>query len=85
VPADPEQTVTPEELAELRRHLDVNLARLEGRLALLTQRDEISAKEQADLSTRVAAMERGRWPLPAVTAVTSVGVLVVTLWQLLAH
>ncbi|WP_255952881.1 hypothetical protein [Streptomyces odontomachi] len=80
---DPEQPAVQEELAELRRQLDVGLARMDGRLALLTQRDELSAKEQDDLHARVTALEHTRWPLPAITALTAVGVLVVALWQLL--
>ncbi|MFF2506718.1 hypothetical protein ACFVTY_25560 [Streptomyces sp. NPDC058067] len=83
--ADPERPVVPEELAELRRSLDVGLARVDGRLALLTQRDEQSVKEQDDLNTRVAALEHTRWPLQAVTALTAAGALALTLWQALGH
>ena len=79
-----ERAEVQEELAELRRQLDVGLARMEGRLALLTQRDELNAKDQDNLHTRVAALEQTRWPLPAVTALTAVGMVVVTLWQFLA-
>ncbi|GHH75539.1 hypothetical protein GCM10018793_19120 [Streptomyces sulfonofaciens] len=80
---DPEHPVVLEDLAELRRRLDVGLTRMEGHMALLTQRDEQSAKEQDDLNARVAALEHTRWPLPAVAALTAVGTLVVALWQLL--
>ncbi|MEU6659339.1 hypothetical protein [Streptomyces sp. NPDC046821] len=79
--ADPERPVVPEDLAELRRSLDVGLARVDGRLALLTQRDEQSVKEQDDLNTRVAALEHTRWPLQAVAALTAVGALALAVWQ----
>jgi hypothetical protein len=80
---DSEQPAAPEELAELRRQLDVGLARMEGQLALLTQRDEHNAKEQDDLHTRLTALEHTRWPMPAVAALATAGAFVVGVWQLL--
>ncbi|OAH11952.1 hypothetical protein [Streptomyces jeddahensis] len=82
---DPERPVVPEELAELRRSLDVGLARIDGGLALLTQRDEQSAKEMDDLAARVAALEHARWPLPAVAALAAVAAVAVAVWQALGH
>ena len=82
---DPERSVVPEELAELRRRLDVSLAHMEGRLALLTQRDEQSAKDQDELSTRMTALEHRRWPLHAVAALAAVGALVMAVWQTFGH
>lgn len=79
--ADPERPVVPEELAELRRSLDVGLARVDGKLALLTQRDEQSVKDQDELSTRVAQLEHARWPLQAVAAITAAGALALAVWQ----
>ncbi|MDI3420298.1 hypothetical protein [Streptomyces luteolus] len=78
---DPEQTVVPEEHAELRRSIDVGLAQVDGRLALLTQRDERSSKDLDELSARVAALERNRWPLPALAVLAALGALVVAIWQ----
>ncbi|MFP3990163.1 hypothetical protein U9R90_22375 [Streptomyces sp. E11-3] len=78
---DPEHPVVPEEYAELRRSLDVGLAHIDGKLALLTQRDEQSSKDLNTLSTRVTALEHNRWPLPAVAALTAIGALVVAIWQ----
>ncbi|AYN36697.1 hypothetical protein DUI70_6203 [Streptomyces albus] len=80
VTAEHERLFDQDECRELRRDLDVGLARVEGRLALLTQRDEQSAKEQDELNARVAALEHTRWPLPAITALTAAGALAVTLW-----
>ncbi|SDJ91089.1 hypothetical protein [Streptomyces indicus] len=82
---DPEHPVLQEEHAELRRSLDVGLARIEGHLALLTQRDEQSTKELDDLNVRIAALEHSRWPLPTVAALTAVGALVVAVWQALGR
>lgn len=83
--ADPEYRVVPEELAELRRSLDVGLARVDGQLALLTQHDEQSVKNQDELTTRIAALEHTRWPLPALLALTAVGALAVAVWQAIGH
>ncbi|MGW2932728.1 hypothetical protein ACWDA7_12875 [Streptomyces sp. NPDC001156] len=82
---DPEHPVVHGDVAELRRRLDVAQARVEGGLALLSQRAEQTAKDLDDLSERVVALEHTRWPLPAVAALTAVGALVVALWQALAH
>ncbi|MET7274886.1 hypothetical protein ABZS59_27370 [Streptomyces flaveolus] len=79
--AEPEHPAVPGELAELRRRLDVAYARVEGGLALLSHRTEETAKDLDELSTRLVSLEHSRWPLPAVTAVTAVGALVVALWQ----
>ncbi|RII18701.1 hypothetical protein DSC45_08780 [Streptomyces sp. YIM 130001] len=83
--ADPEHPVVPEEHAELRRSLDVGLARVEGRLALITQRDDRCAKDLEELSARVAALERTRWPLPALAVLAALGALVVAVWQAAGH
>ncbi|MFF2851384.1 hypothetical protein ACFVT5_34405 [Streptomyces sp. NPDC058001] len=82
---DQDHPLAAEDVAELRRRLDVGLAHMEGRLALLTQRDEQTAKDQDDLSVRVAALEHTRWPLPAIAALTAFGALVVTVWQALGR
>jgi hypothetical protein len=81
VTIDPEHPVVHGELAELRRRLDVAYARVEGGLALLRHRTEETAKELDELDTRVSGLEHARWPLPAITALTALGALVVALWQ----
>ncbi|WP_432175573.1 hypothetical protein [Streptomyces sp. Tue6028] len=83
--ADPEHPVVPGELAELRRSLDVGLTRIEGGLALLTQRDDQTAKDLDDLSARVVALEHTRWPLPTLAVLAAVGALAVAVWQALGH
>ncbi|MFZ3556255.1 MULTISPECIES: hypothetical protein [unclassified Streptomyces] len=82
---DPDNPVVPEELAELRRVFEVQLARIDGQLALHTHRDDQTAKDQDDLSTRLSALENTRWPLPTVAALTSVCALAVVVWQALGH
>jgi len=81
VTGDPAHPTKTEELAELRRRLDVAYARVEGGLALLNHRTEETAKELDQLSTRVVTLEHRRWPLPSLAAITSVGALVATLWE----
>ncbi|MFE1881513.1 hypothetical protein [Streptomyces diastatochromogenes] len=83
--ADPEHPVVHGELAELRRRLDVAYARVEGGLALLSHRTEEAAKELDALHTRMSSLEHARWPLPSLAALTALGALVVTVWQVLAH
>jgi hypothetical protein len=84
VTADPEHPGVQEELAELRRRLDVAYARVEGGLALLSHRTEESAKELDELSSRMLSLEHARWPLPSLAALTALGALVVTVWQAVA-
>ncbi|WP_369258893.1 hypothetical protein [Streptomyces sp. R35] len=65
-------------LAELRSALEVGLARIDGQLALLVQRSDQTDKAVEDLEQRVAALEKGRWPLPTIAVLTSVTAVVLT-------
>ncbi|MGW2562186.1 hypothetical protein ACWCXB_23600 [Streptomyces sp. NPDC001514] len=80
---DPDHLAAVEEFAELRRSLDVGLARIDGHLALLAQRHDQIDRDLIDLATRVVALEHAKWPLPAVAALTAVGALAVAVWQAL--
>ncbi|MFI6684492.1 hypothetical protein [Streptomyces sp. NPDC050485] len=82
---DPGHPTTVDELAELRRCLDVGLTRMDGQHALLAQRGEQTEHELTDLVERVAALEHLRWPLPAVTVLSAVGALSLAVWQALGH
>lgn len=82
---DPERPVVPEELAELRRVFEVGLTRIDGQLALLSHRDDQTAKDQDELSARVSALEHTRWPLPAVAALAAVGAVAAAVWQILGR
>ncbi|WP_326014339.1 hypothetical protein [Streptomyces endophyticus] len=65
--------------------MEVQLARIDGQLALHTHRDDQTAKDQDDLGTRLSALENARWPLPTVAALTSAGALAIAVWQALGH
>ncbi|MGW7237059.1 hypothetical protein [Streptomyces sp. NPDC054804] len=73
------------ELAELRRALEVGLARIDGQLALLVQRSDQIDKAIEELDGRVIALERSRWPLPTISALTGVAAFAVALWSALAR
>ncbi|MFF9429420.1 hypothetical protein [Streptomyces sp. NPDC014746] len=68
------------ELAELRRALEVGLARIDGQVALLVQRSDQMDKAVEDFDARVTALERSRWPLPTISTLTGVAALGVALW-----
>ena len=69
------------ELAELRRALEVGLARIDGQLALLVQRSDQVDKAIEELAARVFALERARWPLPTISVLTGLAALGVAAWS----
>lgn len=69
------------ELERLRRSVDVGFATNRGDLALLLQRADQTDKTLDEHETRLEALERARWPLPSLAALTSCIALAVTLWQ----
>ncbi|MFE7566872.1 hypothetical protein ACFU76_07890 [Streptomyces sp. NPDC057539] len=69
------------ELERLRRAVDVGFATTRGDLALLLQRADQTDKTLGDHEDRLDALERSRWPLPSLAALTSCAALTVTLWQ----
>ncbi|MBY8884800.1 hypothetical protein K7472_08065 [Streptomyces sp. PTM05] len=69
-------------LAELRKALEVGLARIDGQLALLVQRSDQTDKAVEELEQRVGALERARWPLPTIAVLASVTAVVLTLLSL---
>ncbi|MFE7403358.1 hypothetical protein [Streptomyces sp. NPDC057557] len=60
------------ELAEMRGEIRTAFAELNGRLDLALQRTAATESDITTLQDRVAALERGRWPLPSIAAVTGV-------------
>ncbi|MFD8075333.1 hypothetical protein OG937_18805 [Streptomyces sp. NBC_00510] len=65
------------ELERLRRSVDVGFATTRGDLALLLQRADQTDKVLGEHEDRIEALERSRWPLPAVAALTGLLALVV--------
>ncbi|MEV3992038.1 hypothetical protein AB0J57_24305 [Streptomyces sp. NPDC049837] len=69
------------ELERLRGTLEAGFARVDGSLALLVQRSDQTDKQLADHETRLDALERTRWPLASVTALTACAAFTLALWQ----
>ncbi|MFD8611088.1 hypothetical protein [Streptomyces sp. NPDC059631] len=78
-PSDPAAVAV--ELERLRGTMETGFARVDGSLALLVQRGDQTDRAVADHETRLGALERSRWPLPAVGALTGLGGLAVAVWQ----
>ncbi|MGV9312296.1 hypothetical protein ACWDR0_08860 [Streptomyces sp. NPDC003691] len=70
------------ELERLRGTLEAGFARVDGSLALLVQRSDQTDKQLADMESRLDSLERARWPLASLAALTATGGLALTLWQL---
>ncbi|WP_149830231.1 hypothetical protein [Streptomyces tailanensis] len=69
------------ELERLRRAVDVGFATTRGDLALLLQRADQTDKTLSEHEDRLDALERTRWPLPSLAAITSCTALAVTVWS----
>ncbi|MFE0727960.1 hypothetical protein ACGGAI_24030 [Streptomyces antibioticus] len=65
--------------------MEAGFARTDGSLALLVQRSDQTDRQIADHEQRLDAIERNRWPLASVGALTGLGALAVTLWQASGH
>ncbi|MFM9613925.1 hypothetical protein [Streptomyces niveiscabiei] len=79
-PPPPPESVAVE-LEKLRGTLAEGFARVDGSLALLVQRGDQTDRQLADHDQRLTALERSRWPLPALAALVGVVGLIVSLWQ----
>ncbi|MFJ8695323.1 hypothetical protein [Streptomyces roseolilacinus] len=73
------------ELERMRGTLEAGLARVDGSLALLVQRSDQTDKQLADMESRLDALERSRWPLASIAALTTSAGFLLALWQLAAH
>ncbi|MGK5632843.1 hypothetical protein [Streptomyces sp. URMC 123] len=58
------------ELERLRGTVEAGFARVDGSLALLVQRSDQTDRQLADHEARLDALERSRWPLPSLVALT---------------
>lgn len=81
----PESTAIALELAELRRTMEVGFTEQRGQLALLVQRGDQTDKALEDHEKRLDALERTRWPLASIGALTGVVALGVAVWQVVAR
>ncbi|MFF3555747.1 hypothetical protein ACWD4V_06590 [Streptomyces tsukubensis] len=73
------------ELERLRGTLEAGFARVDGSLALLVQRSDQTDKQLADMESRLDSLERARWPLASIAALTASGGLALAVWQLTGH
>ncbi|MEU2513064.1 hypothetical protein [Streptomyces syringium] len=73
------------ELERLRGTMEAGFARVDGALALLVQRSDQTDKQLADHESRLYALERTRWPLASVAALTALAGLLLSAWGLAAR
>ncbi|MFF3622323.1 hypothetical protein [Streptomyces sp. NPDC002467] len=79
-----ESTRVAVELAEMRGEIRIGFAELRGQLGLALQRTDQAEADIDALEQRVEALERARWPLPSIAAVTALGSLGIGMYQLIA-
>jgi hypothetical protein len=65
--------------------VDTGFATLNGRLDVALQRTSQTEADIDQLQQRVEALERSRWPLPSVAAVTGLAALGLTLYEITAR
>ncbi|MFD7322166.1 hypothetical protein ACFV9D_13960 [Streptomyces sp. NPDC059875] len=70
------------ELERMRGTLEAGFARVDGSLALLVQRSDQTDKQLADMESRLDALERARWPLTSIAALTASAGLMLAVWEL---
>ncbi|MCX5392539.1 hypothetical protein [Streptomyces sp. NBC_00094] len=70
------------ELERLRGTLEAGFARVDGSLALLVQRSDQTDKQLADHEARLDSLERARWPLTSIAALTASAGVLVAVWEL---
>ncbi|MEV7566389.1 hypothetical protein [Streptomyces tanashiensis] len=73
------------ELERLRGTLEAGFARVDGSLALLVQRSDQTDKQLADHEARLDELERARWPLASIAALTASAGVLVAVWELAAR
>lgn len=98
-PSDPGVYISSRQMYQELRSLSDGLNRVETKLDAIhgetsATKDDVADHESriraleampkgSDLEPRVATLERSRWPLPSIAALTAVGALVVALYQAL--
>jgi hypothetical protein len=81
-PKDPAAVTVAVELERLRGTLEAGFARADGSLALLVQRSDQTDKQLADMESRIDSLERARWPLASIAALTAAVGLMLAVWEL---
>ncbi|MEU0979572.1 hypothetical protein ABZ488_10145 [Streptomyces griseus] len=71
------------ELERMRGSLEAGFARADGQLALLVQRSDQTDKQLADHEARLDLLERSRWPLASVAALTATAGVAIAVWETL--
>ncbi|RLU83916.1 hypothetical protein CTZ27_27485 [Streptomyces griseocarneus] len=70
------------ELERLRGTVEAGFARVDGALALLVQRSDQTDRQLADHESRLDSLERARWPLASIAALTALAGLAISVLQL---
>ncbi|MET7759024.1 hypothetical protein ABZT27_30615 [Streptomyces sp. NPDC005389] len=70
------------ELERLRGTLEAGFARVDGALALLVQRSDQTDRQLADHEARLDDLERARWPVASIAALTASAGVLVAVWEL---
>ncbi|MFF2301672.1 hypothetical protein ACFVVP_04095 [Streptomyces sp. NPDC058128] len=70
------------ELERLRGTLEAGFARVDGSLALLVQRSDQTDRQLADHEARLDDLERARWPVASIAALTASAGVLVAVWEL---
>ncbi|MFB6838831.1 hypothetical protein [Streptomyces sp. NPDC056361] len=73
------------ELERLRGTLEAGFARVDGSLALLVQRSDQTDKQLADHEARLDSLERARWPVASIAALTASAGVLLAVWELAAR
>ena len=82
-------TITPREVWDILRSLDISVRALVQSMSQYTEerakRDEDVDARFQNHENRIQAIERNRWPIQSVMALTGAGALGVSLFALLSH
>lgn len=82
---DPGVYISSTQMYQEVRDLAKAVSRIESKLdSILDDTKDIRSDVQ-DHELRIRTLERARWPLPSIAAVTGVGALAVAVWQASGH
>jgi len=73
------------ELERLHGTMKAGFAKVDGALALLVQRSDQTDKQLADHDARLDSLERSRWPVTSVAALTALAGVGISLFHLVAR